>query len=497
MRRAWTRELLGWFAALGVSIAVAGQVAASARSELLFRDGDSLIVAMFARSALAGGPLDWAMSSVLFLPESGVFAGVDALLPLDLDGLLAVNAVVNLLALYGVIRLTAGRRHEGSAPVAWSLVALCAFGVLAATETSASRDALELASLQLTTTYYSSTVVALIAVIGLMRRALDRPGPVCVVAVAPIAAVATLTNPLFAVWATVPLTVLLAIGFFRSRARGRMLLLLAVLVGGTALGFLARIPFSAWIANTGAGYAQPELWMQSIGYYGGLLGDRLSTPLGLLGALVTAALIVLAAFRTARASTDAERFVAAAGWMLPLLVTLGAIALGTHAARYLQPIAFAPLLALVAAPRALRLPERPARQAAAVASIVLLVAGGLSIPRLAAAAQAPDPDLTCVTDWVNASGRTGAGQFWSVRLPKAHLDDPAQLVQVDNRLNAYAWLVNRTDFAVGEVSFLVEDAQSVQWELPTPAVPESVVPCGRYRILDYGSTTLPLGPPHS
>ena len=89
-----------------------GLGAAPARAELMFRDGDSLIVAMVSRSLLAGGPLDWAMSSVLFLPETAVFTALDAILPLDVNGLLAVSAVVNLLALYGAIRLVAGRSRE-------------------------------------------------------------------------------------------------------------------------------------------------------------------------------------------------------------------------------------------------------------------------------------------------------------------------------------------------------------------------------------------------
>ncbi|MDQ0646398.1 hypothetical protein QFZ53_000594 [Microbacterium natoriense] len=102
-----------------------------------------------------------------------------------------------------------------------------------------------------------------------------------------------------------------------------------------------------------------------------------------------------------------------------------------------------------------------------------------------------------MTDWVTASGRTGAGQFWTVRLPKTHLDDPAQLVQVDHRLNGYAWLVNRSDLDAQAVSFLLQDSQSVQWQLPESAIPEQVVSCGRYTILDFGSRTLPVGPAHS
>ncbi|MCK2035123.1 hypothetical protein KZC51_03145 [Microbacterium sp. SSW1-49] len=497
MTRVRVRELAGWLTALAIALIVTGQVAASGRSELLFRDGDSLVVALFAQSWLTGTPAHWAMSSVLFLPEAAVFAGLDAALPFDVNGVLAANAVVNLLALYGALRLVAGRRRDDGAPVAWALIGLAVFGALAMTETSSSRDALELASLLLTTTYYSATVIAVVLTIGLIRRFLvrQRQGTGLLVALAAVAALSTLSNPLFAVWATVPLTVVLAALALRSSARSQMLLPLGVLIGGTALGFVGRIPFAAWIANTGAGYAQPELWAQSIGYYTGLLADRLSTPLGVVGTLLTAALLAGAVIRSARSRDPSERLVALAAWVIPVLVVLGAIALGTHAARYLQPLAFAPVLALVAAPRALVIPHP--RPLIAIGAALLLAASAFSVPRLASTVHTPDADLTCVTDWVDASGRTGAGQFWTVRLPKLHLADPAQLVQVDHRLNGYAWLVNRTDLDVGAVSFLVEDAQTVAWQLPLDVMPEEVIDCGRYRIVDFGSMSLPLGPPHS
>src|SRR5690606_800242 len=124
----------------------------------------------------AGEGGDWAMSTVLFLPESAVFALLHLALPLGVDALLLVNAVLNTAGLYGAIRLVAGRRIEGRAPVAWSLAATAVFGVIAVTELSPSRDALELASLLLTTTYYSATIIAMVASVGLVRRALDRDG---------------------------------------------------------------------------------------------------------------------------------------------------------------------------------------------------------------------------------------------------------------------------------------------------------------------------------
>lgn len=496
MRRVWMRELAGWMGALALGAITAGQVASSARSELLFRDGDSLIVAMFARSFLSGQPLDWAMSSVLFVPESAVFAGLDLALPLGVNDLIAVNAVVNILAFYGALRLVAGRRREGSAPVTWSLVGLAAFSVLAMTEMSGSRDALELASLQLTTTYYAATVVAVVLSLGLVRRWLDRVegGTGLLITLGVVAAVSTFSNPLYAAWATVPVVLLLAVTAIRSRQRVRVSVLVTVLVIGTALGFLGRIPVRAWITNTGAGYVQPELWLQSLGYYAGLVADRVSTPAGVFGCLIVIALLVLAVLRTRRADEAGSRFVSAAAWLIPVLVMVGAVALGTHAARYLQPIVFAPVLTLVAMPRVWGMPLRARSLLASVAAVVLVVGGAVSVPRLAAASEAADPDLVCVTAWVNDSGRTGAGQFWTVRLPKLHLHDPARLVQVDHELNGYAWLVNRHDFDIGGVSFLVEDAQTVAWILPIAAIPDEVIDCGRYRILDFGDATLPIGP---
>ncbi|MGB4136621.1 MAG: hypothetical protein WA971_08655, partial [Microbacterium sp.] len=272
--------------------------------------------------------------------------------------------------------------------------------------------------------------------------------------------------------------------------------LLVALVVGTVIGFAARIPFRAWIANTGAGYAQPSLWRSSLGYYSELVAARLATPGGVVAALLIGGLLALCVVRTVRC-TGGARLITAAGWLIPLLVVVGGIALGTHAARYLQPLVFAPLLGVVATPRAVPMRVGVRRALLAAGGSALLIVTSVSVPRLVHATGVEDRDLACVTSWVDASGRTGAGQFWTVRLPKLHLDEPARLVQVDHTLRGYAWLVNRADFAVGSVTFLVEDAQSQAWELPPGAAPDAVVPCGRYSIVDFGTHPLPLGPQRS
>ena len=502
MRTTLLREASGWSAAILIAIITTAQIASTVRSDLLFRDGDSLVVALFARSIADGAPFDWVMSSVLFVPEIIVFGALwmlGGLLSLDVNTLLTLNAIVNLTALYGAIRFAAGRRTAGSAPVAWALIAMAVFCVVAVTETSGSRDALELASLLTTTTYYSATVIALVLTAGLVRRAFDRDAPAgrFPICLGVVAAVSVLSNPLYAAWAAAPLAVILAIAAVYPVARARALPLLWALLGGTIAGWIARIPLSAWIANDGSEYAQPGLWPESARYYGDLLGERLATPLGWAGTLIVVALMIASFVISLRSASIGARLLATAAWAVPLLVLVAMVVLGTHAARYLEPVVVVPVLGLVASPRVVRMPRRAAVWTSAAVSAALVVCAGLSVPRAAVASQHPNDDLVCVNDWVSASGRTGAGQFWTVRLPKLHIDDASQLVQVDHQLNAYAWLVNQSDFSVGEVTFLIEDAQSSPWELGTNVLPVDVIDCGQYTIYDFGTQTLPLGPPRN
>ncbi|MFB7891906.1 hypothetical protein ACFC1I_06885 [Microbacterium sp. NPDC056044] len=56
--------------------------------------------------------------------------------------------------------------------------------------------------------------------------------------------------------------------------------------------------------------------------------------------------------------------------------------------------------------------------------------------------------------------------------------------------------MNRDDFRVGEVSFLVLDAQSAAFTLPGGVTlgDADLISCGRYTIADFGTRTLPIGP---
>jgi hypothetical protein len=90
----------------------------------------------------------------------------------------------------------------------------------------------------------------------------------------------------------------------------------------------------------------------------------------------------------------------------------------------------------------------------------------------------------------------GAGQYWTVRAPKAYLADPRQLLQVTSNLGEYTWLINRADYSQAAVSFLINDSQSGPFQLPPSvrgATPPSIIRCGRYTITDFHTAKLFLG----
>ncbi|HCJ47930.1 MAG TPA: hypothetical protein DHW40_01120 [Microbacterium sp.] len=425
MQRRGAAEAAGWGAALALAL-IAVAVVATTSSWLLYRDGDSVVVALMADSLRRGDGQDWALSPVLFLPETAVY-GALSLLGLGTTGTLTLNAVLNLLAVYGGIRLVAGRFRPGTRPVRGSVLAFAAFVALILLEGPEGMPGFHLALLTATTTYYSATVVGTLVVAGLLRRLLDG------------AALLRMIPPI-------------------------------VLVdqAGAALAHLAEVSGATVPRWNGV------LWFAAV-----------------LALFVACVVIGLWAWIRRDVAVIA---VAALAVSAPIAATVLVVVAGTDADRYLQPWVFLPVVALAVASPAAPVP----RAVGATLAGALVVGGVVAVPVAIAAASREDAGLACVTRWVEQSGRTGAGQFWTVRAPKLALADPSQLVQVDHTLRPYEWLVNRAE-GRGPVTFLVEDAASAPFELPAGIATSDATPvaCGRYTILDFGSRVLPLGEPRN
>ncbi|MGT2462905.1 hypothetical protein [Sinomonas atrocyanea] len=280
---------------------------------------------------------------------------------------------------------------------------------------------------------------------------------------------------------------------------------------GSGIGLAARIPLAPLISKDGPAYASPALAAWTAIRYPESLAERASTITGALSLTVVVALMLVSAivFRKSLAGRDAAAaLVSGMGWVAPVAVMVGSIALGSYAPRYLQPLFFAPLCTLVLAPRLFPrgiafirdLPHRAVTALLAGLVVVLLsVSTGLA-GALIRSSSALDPDIQCVDAWITASHRTGAGDFFTTRGPKAYLAQPSHLIQVDQTFRAYPWLADRADYAQSAVSFVLTDSRTGSEHPPLvlPAVariaPSSTVHCGRYTITDFGTDILPIGP---
>lgn len=505
--RAIRHEAGGYAIAAVLALVVTAQLATT-QAWMMFADGDSLITVLLTKSLVSGRAQDWAMSPVLFIPETAVYAALSAL-GLGVRATLTLNAWVNFLALYAAIRVVSGSRRHVSSPVRGALLAFSVFCLFAVLNGGEGRDGFHLASAFALTTYYSATVIGVILVVGITRRVLDhvpsspRVPALALVGIVLISALSTLTNPLFAAWGTVPLILALLLLRATAIATWRPVLVLALAtVAGTALGMLARMPLSAWIVADARLYVRAGQWAESFVRYAGLAVQSAANPLGAGFLLLTAAMWGVScalAVRFLRRGMTAPAFVTGSAVLVPVVVVIGMVALGTDGIRYLQPVAFMPPLALVTIPALRRRRER-ARSSenrwwqAGAAGMAAVVALGWSLPRAVSEARTTDVDLACVVQWVDSAGRVGAGQFWTVRAPQAYAKDPASLIQVDHQFTVYEWLTNRADSASPDVTFVVTDAMSAPFQYPD-GVSESdasTVTCGRYTIHDFGDLRIPI-----
>jgi hypothetical protein len=511
-RASFLTEAGGLLAGLIVGAVALAHLANTPRSWILFYDGDSVLPLLVRSSLRIGQTQEWILSSPLFLIEAIVYLP-SVLLDLPPRVLMVLFGLIGWIGLY-----LAARAVSAVLPLARSwrvraaVLMVSAVGIMALCESSADRNSLEPASLISTTTYYSATILGTVAAVAIAARIVshsqtDRLWPL-VVGLGALTAVSTMSNPLFLAWAALPLGLVAVLVAHCGVPPRRIRLALLALVSGGALGMLARIPFGPVLVQDSLAKVQPGRALESAAYYFALLRDRLSTWTGWLELFIVLTLVAGATAMTLKSAGKREpalTLISAFAVIAPLTALLGAIAAGTFAARYLEPIVFFSALALIPGVGLLRsvvgqlsalADRRLLRLTWAVATACIFgVFGIFAVVQLARLVPSGDQSIACVADWIDDSGQTGAGQFWTVRAPKAEIRDPRQLIQVDSTLNGYSWLTNADDFQRAEVSFVLVDEQSVAFDLPESLDVKSVG-CGRYTILNFAPAHLTVGPAH-
>lgn len=504
------REAVGALIALALSVIALRHVVATARVDLLWYDGDSVLLPLVQRSMELGQPFEWAMSPALFFfPELPVYL-LSAAVTATPQQALALNGVLVFLATYALVRAAANELMPAarrSARIAVSAIALGFLTLLVLTESSATATSLELASLLLTTTYYYGVVLAMLGTAVLVLRAVrvGRASVLVLVVLGLVAACTTASNPLYVPWSAAPVVVTLVLLAVARRLPWRPVLLLAGTVTvGSVVGYLLRVPLRPFVSLDPSTYVQPSRAAETLGFFAALTDDRAGTAAGDAGLLLMFVGVLVTVGGTVwawRVRTSRTVLVAAALPLVTVLaVSVGVVVAGSETPRYLEPVVTAPLLALVAVAELARTvvrrtqvhrPRRGVRVVLAIAAAGVLLTGVATAPSTARAVTTARYDpATCLDAWANGRDVVGVGQFWTVRPLAAYSSTNVQLLQVRDTFETYPWLVDLGAYRDAEPTFVVIGSRdlwttAVEDSLGSPA---TITHCTGFDVYDYDGT---------
>lgn len=512
-RRRWTavgQEALGAAVALALSVIALGHVMATERVALLWYDGDSVLLPLVERSIRLGQPFEWAMSPALFFfPELPVYL-LCSLVTATPQQALALNGVLVLLAVYALVRAAANELMPAarrSARIAVSALALGFVTAVVLTEYTATATSLELGSLLLTTTYYYGALLAMLGTAVLVLRAVrtGRASVTVLVVTGAVAACTTASNPLYVPWSAAPAVVTLVLLSLARRVPWRPAAWMSgVLVAGSVVGYLLRIPLAPFVSLDPSTYVHPEQAGRTLAFFAALTDERAGSARGDAELLLLFAGVALAVGGTVWAWRVRTARTVLVATVLPLVtvvaVSVGVVVAGSQTPRYLEPIVTAPLLALVAVAELVRSavrrtrvhrPRRGVRLAVAVAAAVVLVGGVVTAPAtIGAVATARYAPSACLDRWADGRKVTGVGQFWTVRPLAAYASDDVELLQVRDTFETYPWLVDLGAYRDAEPTFVVIGANDV-WTTAVEdslGAPASITHCTGFDVYDYAGT---------
>ncbi|MFZ7086666.1 hypothetical protein [Curtobacterium sp. RRHDQ10] len=508
-------ELVGLLTAISLTVASLRHVIATDRVQLLWYDGDSVLLPLVERSMRLGLPFEWAMSPALFFfPEIPVYL-VCAAVTTTPQAALALNGVLVLVALYVILRVVAAQLMPDATRAVRIGVSVLAIGVvtvLVLTESGAVASSLELASLLLFSTYYYGVVLAMLgtAAIALRvvrdaSRAVPRTSWVALTVLVLLAVCTTASNPLYVPWSAGPVLVTVGLLAVTRRLPWRVVLTLAVaLGGGSTVGYLLRIPLGPFVSLSPSTYVHPAQAAETLGWFAALTDSRAATSLGdaellllFLGFAAGVAGMVWAwRVRASRTVLVASTL----STVTVLVVSVGVVVAGSETPRYLEPIVTAPLLALVAVAELTRAhigrtrlhrTGRGFRGVVAVVTAAVLVTGAAVVPTTIGAVRAATyAPAACLTTWVDGRDLQGVGQFWTVRPLAAYATPRAGLLQVTDTFSTYAWMTNLAAYRDAHPTYVLIGSRDI-WRTPVQDVlgdPASIAHCSGYDIYDYAGT---------
>ena len=537
-RGRWRPRLIRWgieawpvvVAAFAGLIAM-GHIADSPWKDTFLYNSDSLILPMIEKSIANGESMHWIFSSQNFLFPEGLFFFLSTLFTDSPQTALLTNGVLNIVALYVLLRviahLLAHRSRHRYVEISIALAATFLFVVYVLLEPTASVNRSGIASTFLMTTYYYGVILTGLGLIALalwVTRSFSqadwgrRRSIIFAVASAALATITTFSDPLYVMQVVAPFAVTALLLVFLNRLSWRgLLVLLAPTAVGVLIGFGLRVVFRSIFASGLGSYVAINNIPEAIKLFRTALFEMLSSAQGtfklLISAvilIITVAILVFALYaqsrpRLARRIATAEVFIAAFVSISAISLVVGQVLTGTTNTRYLEPLFLFPLLTVVSVGvyilRRLLVEVKSSEMRRSLsrfnlgigvlASALIVVLGVISTPPVVRAANGEGYTGTaCFDDFVGDKDINGVGSFWSVRALDLYGHSEGRVLQVEDEFRVFQWMNNITPYADKTLSYVVDDGagQFDNEDIAALGEPADVIQCPSYVIYDYAGT---------
>jgi len=530
--RHWGVEVLAVVVVVFGGFTALGHIATTGWSFIFMYQGDSIVLPLIEQSIHRGEPFEWVFSSQMFIFPEGLLYALSSIPSDDPRVVLTINTLVNLVALYALLRVNAHflARHSRHRflEICVSLIATGIYGVYVLLEPAPTINSTAIATLFLLTTYYYGAILVGLATTAGIFWLTDTFGAhlwvrrrvvIFSVVIGGMITIATISNALVIFQVVAPIFLAVLVLWFAGRIPARMFLVLsAVLLGAGLLGFGLRHFFAVFLQRDVGNYLALSQVPDTVLLFGRTFVELLQTGGGTLKLLLSVGLVlvsivalVLAIFWQARPRmagwiTTAEFFLAAFVSISAISLVAGAAITGQLTTRYLVPAFVFPLLIalaigisimrrMLAAVERAELRRNLARFTSGVvvmATVLVIGYGAASIPSVASMVRGDGFTLNkCLDDYLGDSKANGVTSFGLSRPIALYGTQKGSLLQVDEKLRVFGWMNNLAPYHDKDFSYVVlsNDGVVTRKSIAKLGTPKAEIACSAgYTIVDYAGT---------
>lgn len=478
-------------------------------------NGDSVTLALIAKSIQSGEALNWTLSSQLFFFPEGLIYGIGYLFTQSPHVAFIVNSIANIgilfLLFFWIIRQFFDKRVVAQFLALLFVSIISLYSLL---EKDASINQSSIATLFLFNTYYYGVILTSLALIALTMKIIKNESAKLTSKklLIPIAVYLTLliltqiSNPLLLLQFNLPLLVTIGFLFLINKIPLRVFLLLGgVQVIGIIAAQILRIPFKPLVGTSTESYIKIENIPSAIEWIGEtarIISLSKSSALE-FGIIVTLAIFALfyAVYFVFRTTRD-KSFVKNTGVLIislfsgiasPLLI-LATITTGSSYTRYYLPLIVFPLLSIV-----VLLYQHKIRISTKfiyyITGLIVFFFGAYclyKLPKTQPLELTPTDSVTCYANYAQNHTVSAVAGFWTARpldLYGSGKDD--RVLQVNPALNKLDWMNNFAAYDNQTFDTVIVDRQPMgPANISTEYVaflgePASIIDCPSYMLYKY------------